>query len=122
MSIITEMKQKDKSDKINRLIGKLISIIRPKGVLDISYDLEVSGDSDSPNYYLTLKYVVPDDSDALKIKNTDWYRLVWNTEIQNMIKDYIGIKVISKGLFGNYNYLFFQRSKKIQVLLEKFYT
>lgn len=94
MSIITEMKQKDKSDKINRLIGKLISAIRPKGVLDISYDLEVSGDSDSPYYYLTLKYVVPDDSDALKIKNTDWYRLIWNTEIENMIKNYIGIKVI----------------------------
>jgi hypothetical protein len=90
MSIIKEMEEKDNLDKMNRLVKKILSSIKPNGVLEIKFKLEPISDDE---YYLTLKYIVPDDSPALNRKTVDDYRHQWTDPIHKTIQDYLGISV-----------------------------
>jgi hypothetical protein len=85
-----------KIDKAKQLIGKMIDVIKPNGVLDIVFSLEPLGIRDN-EFYMNIRYVVPDDSEYLRSKNmrnSDYVRLGWNNEIKNSINNYFNIKVI----------------------------
>ncbi len=90
MSKIMEMEEKDDLNKMNRLIKKILSVIKPDGVLEIKFKLEPISDDE---YYLTLKYIVPDDSPALNRKTVDNYRYQWTNPIHKTIQYYLGISV-----------------------------
>ena len=93
MSKIMEMEEKDDLNKMNRLIKKILSVIKPDGVLEIKFKLEPISDDE---YYLSLKYIVPDDSPALNRKTVDNYIYQWTDPIHKTIQDYLGISVYIK--------------------------
>jgi hypothetical protein len=82
--------------QLNHLIDKMINIIKPKGVLEIDYDLTPLEFTDN-EYYMRITYVVPDDSEFLRSSNmrdSDNTRITWNREIKKSIKSYFDIDVI----------------------------
>lgn len=80
---------------LTKLIKKMFNIIKPKGVSDIVFNLEPLGIRDD-EYYLNIKYVVPDDSKFLTLnpfsvdKDSRYH---WNHQIKKTIKNYIGVNV-----------------------------
>ena len=93
MSILLEMKMQDKSESVKKSIGAILSVLKPKGVLEIKFDVKPISDDE---YYLTLKYIVPDDSPALNRKTVDNYIYQWTDPIHKTIQDYLGISVYIK--------------------------
>ncbi len=90
MSILLEINKQDRDESIKKSIGAILSVLKPKGVLEIKFKLEpISNDE----YYLTLTYIVPDDSPALNRKTVDNYRYQWTDPIHKTIQDYLGISV-----------------------------
>jgi hypothetical protein len=85
-----------KIDKAKQLITKMIKLIKPNGVLDIIYNLTPL-DINGVEYYMSITYVVPDDSEYLRFHNTrnsDDIRIGWNKEIRDTIRNYFGVVVI----------------------------
>ena len=79
-------------EKLTKLINKMINVIKPKGVTDINFRLTPLGIRDD-EYYMDIKYIVPDDSPYLTLKYED-IRLIWNNEIKKTIKGYFDVDVI----------------------------
>ena len=79
-------------EKLTILINKMINVIKPKGVTDINFRLTPLGIRDD-EYYMDIKYIVPDDSPYLTLKHRD-IRLIWNNEIKKTIKGYFDVDVI----------------------------
>jgi len=80
--------------QLEKMIGKMINIIKPNGVSGMEFNLEPIDDNE---YYMNVTYVVPDGSEFLKRDNTnktDVYRDQWNREIKNTIKNYFNVDVI----------------------------
>jgi bifunctional ADP-heptose synthase (sugar kinase/adenylyltransferase) len=83
-------------EQLKIAIGKLINVIKPTNVSNISISLDPI-DIKNTEYYMHITYVVPDDSEFLKMKNkpqTDFYRDRWNREVKDNIKNYLNAKVI----------------------------
>jgi hypothetical protein len=91
MSILLEINKQDRNESIKKSIGVILSVVKPEGVLEIKFKLEPIYDDE---YYLTLKYIVPDDSPALNRKTVDNYRYRWTDPIRKTIQDYLGISVL----------------------------
>lgn len=79
-------------DVLEKLIKKMLVLIKPNGVLSIEFSLEKIFDEDD-EYYMTMTYIVPDDSPYL----TPYHRTIkiaWNTQIRKTIESYFGVRVI----------------------------
>jgi hypothetical protein len=79
-------------EQLTNAIEKLITVIKPVGVSDITFSLEEIGIFDK-EYYMFVRYIVPDDSDYLKVGNID-LRLKWNNALRKSIKNYFNADVI----------------------------
>lgn len=82
---------------LTKLINKMINVIKPNGVSDIKFRLDPMSIRDDEEYYLSITYIVPDDSEFLRsvsMRDSDIYRQKWNDEIRNMIKNYFNTRVI----------------------------
>ena len=82
-------------DKLTKLIKKMINVIKPNGVSDISFRLEPLGNRDDV-YYIILTYIVPDDSEYLapsSMRSMVDIKTNWNNEIKKSIKDYFNTVV-----------------------------
>jgi hypothetical protein len=79
-------------EELTNAIKKLITVIKPVGVSDITFSLEEMGIRDK-EYYMFVRYIVPDDSDYLKRGDID-LRVEWNNEMKKAIKNYFNADVI----------------------------
>jgi hypothetical protein len=86
-------------EQIERAINKMISIIKPNDVLSV--DIEVhpigGGIEVKYEYYLDIRYVVPDDSEFLRSSNmrySDYNKIKWNKEILDNLRNYLGIDTL----------------------------
>ncbi len=94
MGIYQDMSMNQK--QLEKMIGKMMNIIKPNGVSDMGFDLTPM-ETYKDEYYMRVTYVVPDGSEFLKrdnMKKTDKYRDLWNHEIKNTIKNYFNVKVV----------------------------
>ena len=82
-------------ETLTKLINKMIRVIKPDGVSDINFVLSPTFDD---KFYLSITYVVPDDSKYLSPINRD-YRIEWNEEIIKTIENYfdVEIRLLSSG-------------------------
>jgi hypothetical protein len=84
-------------DLLRKLINKMFSVIKPPQVSDIEYSLEPLPIRDGDEFYMSITYIVPDDSDLLKYSNnirSNDIRFNWNKHIKSTIKQYFGVNVI----------------------------
>ena len=88
----------DESDKVKnytKLIGRYLNISKPNGVSDIEFELEPTGDKGE--YYMKIEYLVPDNSELLKVNPFAIHRdsrYYWNHHITKDIYNFFGLKVI----------------------------
>jgi hypothetical protein len=90
------MNRKSKLERFNNLLGKIIKFIKPDGVLDIEFDLEPLSYKDN-EYYLSVVYVVDDDSKFLRssdMRASDFVRQKWNSTLKINIESFLGLDVI----------------------------
>jgi predicted SAM-dependent methyltransferase len=84
-------------EKLTKLINKMINVIKPNGVLDITFRLKPLGNRDD-EYYMDITYIVPDDSPLLKMgkspRSFNDIRMEWNSEIRKSIKNYFDVYII----------------------------
>ena len=88
-------------EKLTKLIKKMTNVIKPNGVLGITFRLEPLGIRDD-EYYMNITYIVPDDSEYLRphnkftaMRNSEGLiRIRWNNEITTAIKNYFNTDVI----------------------------
>jgi hypothetical protein len=81
-------------ENLEKMIGKLIKVIKPKEVSNIEFNLKPIDDNE---YYMNVTYVVPDDSEYLKsnnMRNSDYVRSLWNKELHNTILNYFNVRVL----------------------------
>ena len=72
----------------------MMTVIKPNGVSKLYYKLKPIDDI-SQEYYMTVTYVIPNDSIILKSRNLIYQtRTNWNLEIVKTIKNYFDIDVI----------------------------
>ena len=79
-------------EELTNAIKKFTNVIKPKGVLDIKFRLTPLGLREE-EFYMDIKYIVPDDSIYLSTSTID-DRLKWNNEIRYSIKSYFNADVI----------------------------
>ena len=79
-------------EELTNAINKFTSVIKPKGVLDIKFRLTPLGVR-KDEFYMDIKYIVPDDSVYLSTSTID-DRLKWNNELRYSIKSYFNADVI----------------------------
>jgi hypothetical protein len=79
-------------EELTNAINKFTSVIKLKGVLDIKFRLTPLGIRED-EFYMDIKYIVPDDSIYLNTSTID-NRLKWNNEIRYSIKSYFNADVI----------------------------
>jgi len=82
--------------QLEKLIGKMMNVIKPNGVSDMGFNLEPM-ETYEDEYYMRVTYIVPDGSEFLRrdnMKKTDVYRDQWNREIKNTIKNYFNVNVV----------------------------
>lgn len=80
--------------QLEKMIGKMMNIIKPNHVSNMEFVLEPLDDNE---YYMRVTYIVPDGSEFLRrdnMRKSDSYRDQWNHEIRNTIKNYFDVKVI----------------------------
>jgi hypothetical protein len=83
-------------EKTVQSVNKLVNALKPDGVIHIESEIDpvdIHGDE----YYIRITYVVPNDSKFLNrdnIRNTDFYRNVWNRDLTQYLKNYLGVNVI----------------------------
>jgi hypothetical protein len=82
-------------EKLEKMITKMVGVIKPNGVSFIDFDLENIGENE---YYMSVGYVVPDDSPYLKrstsTRTFDDIRNEWNSSLRQSIKNFFDTKVI----------------------------
>jgi len=81
-------------EQLEKLIKKLTNVIKPKGVSDIEFELKLI---DGNEYYMSISYILPDDSEFLRsnnMRNSDMIRREWNNEMKKTIKNYFDVDVI----------------------------
>jgi len=82
-------------ENLENAIRKMLSVIKPKEVSFVDFDLTPI---DEDEYYMSVKYVVPDDSPILKVKTSprvyDDLRMKWNEEMKKNLKNFFNAKVI----------------------------
>jgi hypothetical protein len=79
---------------IERVLKRLMPILLPEEVVDIDFELEPYRSSTKNNeYYFGITYVLPDDSDYLKIDNDPPYKK-WNHQIRKTIENTLDIEII----------------------------
>jgi hypothetical protein len=82
--------------QLEKLIGKMIKVLKPKGVSFMKYKLNPL-DIYGHQYLMDMVYIVPDDSELLKIHRFEYgdpSRYYWNNEISKTIKAYFDVTVI----------------------------
>lgn len=82
-------------DLDTKLIRRYLNLSKPNGVSDIEFDLEPTGDKGE--YYMSITYIVPDDSELLKVNPFAIHRdsrYYWNHHITKDIYNFFGLKVI----------------------------
>jgi hypothetical protein len=80
--------------QLEKMIDKMMNVIKPNGVSNIEFNLEPIDDNE---YYMNVTYVVPDDSEYLRVndmRNSDYVRGVWNRELRTTILNYFDVKVM----------------------------
>lgn len=91
----------DNVQKYSKLIKRLLKVMKPNGVSEIEFTLEpLSIRDDEKEFYMSVTYVVPDDSEFLvrardmraSIMNDP--RRQWSSELKKTIQDYFDIKVL----------------------------
>lgn len=98
--LLTEMENEDRQHKIVDMIKKIVSIHKPEGVVDVEVEVEPSSSDGKDFYYLNLTYVVPSDSEHLKVRNfrDKFYSFdkiyPWNRELKKTIEDFLNTNVI----------------------------
>lgn len=82
-------------EKLEKMITKMVSIIKPKEVSHVEFEIDPI---DSNEYYMSVEYIVPNDSPYLKMSTSprtlNDIRSEWNLSIQKSIKNFFGTKVI----------------------------
>ena len=81
--------------QLRMALVKLMDIILPKEVIDIDYDIEPTDTKDE--YYMSVTYIVPDDSQYLRSHNmrqSDLFRRELNDELKRNIWAYLNVRVI----------------------------
>ena len=82
-------------ENLETAIRKMLSVIKPTEVSFVDFDLTPI---DKDEYYMSVKYVVPDDSPILKVKTSprvyDDLRMKWNEEMKKNLKHFFNVKVI----------------------------
>jgi hypothetical protein len=81
--------------QLRMALVKLMDIILPKEVIDIDYDIEPTDTKDE--YYMSVTYIVPDDSQYLRSNNmrqSDLFRMELNDELKRNIWAYLNVRVI----------------------------
>jgi predicted Ser/Thr protein kinase len=78
--------------QLTNAIEKLITVIKPVGVSDVTFSLEEMGIREK-EYYMFVRYIVPDDSVYLNSSTID-ERVKWNNELRKSIKNYFNADVI----------------------------
>ena len=105
----------DESDKVKiytKLIGRYLNISKPNGVSEIEFELRPTGDDNE--YYLSIVYVIPNDSIILKSRNLiNQTRTNWNLEIVKTIKNYFGVDVIINSS-GTQSESYYNRQKRYE--------
>ena len=82
--------------QLEKMIGRMINIIKPNGVSNIDFKLRPM-DLVGNSYNMSITYIVPDDSEFLRSFNmrySDKQRILWNEEISKTISDYFDVEVI----------------------------
>jgi hypothetical protein len=82
--------------QLEKMIGKMMNIIKPNGVSDMGFNLKPLETYEN-EYYMDVTYIVPDGSEFLRrdnMRKSDSYRDQWNHKIRNTIKNYFDVKVI----------------------------
>lgn len=82
--------------QLEKMIGRMINIIKPNGVVNINYELRPM-DFVGNSYNMSITYIVPDDSEFLRsfnMRSADMIRRQWNEEISNTIRDYFDVEII----------------------------
>lgn len=81
-------------EQLTNAIKKLTNVIKPNGVLGITFRLEPLGIRND-EYYMNITYIVPDDSELTSLRlDSDDIRIRWNYEIKTAIKNYFNTDVI----------------------------
>jgi hypothetical protein len=82
-------------ENLENAIRKMLSVIKPTEASFVDFDLTPI---DEDEYYMSVKYVVPDDSPILKVKTSprvyDDLRMKWNEEMKKNLKNFFNAKVI----------------------------
>ena len=94
MGIYQDMKMS--KEKTVQSVNKLVNALKPDGVVHIESEIDPV-DIHGNEYYIHITYVVPNDSKFLNrdnIRKTDYYRDVWNRDLTQYLKNYLGVNVI----------------------------
>jgi hypothetical protein len=82
-------------ENLENAIRKMLSVIKPTETSFVDFDLTPI---DKDEYYMSISYVVPDDSPILKVKTSprvyDDLRMRWNEEMKKNLKHFFNVKVI----------------------------
>lgn len=82
-------------EKLEKMITKMFSVIKPKGISHIEFEIDPI---DSNEYYMSVEYIVPDDSPYLRMgtspRTYDNIRSEWNLSLKKSIKNFFDTKVI----------------------------
>lgn len=95
-------------ERDGKLIRRYLNLSKPLGVYDIKFDLEPTGDDGE--YFMDITYVVPDDSELLKVNPFAIHRdsrYHWNHHITKDIYNFFGLKVFiinSSTMSKKFNY------------------
>jgi hypothetical protein len=82
-------------ENLENSIRKMLSVLKPTEVSFVDFDLTPI---DKDEYYMSISYIVPDDSPILKVKTSprvyDDLRMKWNEEMKKNLKNFFNAKVI----------------------------
>lgn len=86
---------KTSQENLEKMITKMISVIKPNGVSHIEFKIDPI---DKNEYYMSVKYVVPNDSPYLKMdtspRTLNHIRGEWNSSLSKSIKNFFDTEVI----------------------------
>lgn len=81
-------------EELERSMNKMVSVIKPKEVLEIDFDLVAI---DKNEYYMSVEYVVSDDSPYLKMSTSprmlENIKSEWNSLLNKNIKNFFNVKI-----------------------------
>ena len=82
-------------ENLEKMITKMVSVIKPNGVSHIEFEIDPI---DKNEYYMSVKYVVPNDSPYLKMdtspRTLNHIRGEWNSSLSKSIKNFFDTEVI----------------------------